>query len=156
MKISALVLAACLVASQTSLAQDDARVFYVKVTKGTQLSGQILEMSEIKAQTEFGEVTIPVEKIEGMKMDADGKGSTVIAFTNGDMVTGRIELDKLQLKTNWGKAHINSDAIDSISTSQFGRFYSDPSGGGWRFARGNASQNQGSMMRGGQRVFNGR
>ena len=159
MKISALsafVLVCCfLVSSSIGLAQDDGRVFYVKVTKGTELSGQIVGISEFKVKTGFGDVSIPVEKIEGIKMDSDGQGSAVIAFTNGDMVTGKIDMSDLQLKTNWGKAHINSDAIDSISGSQLGRFYSDPNGGGWRFSRGSMNRNQGPV-RGGQPMLNNR
>ena len=154
--LSAFVLVFYLCAgSSLGLAQDDGRVFYVKVTKGTELSGQIIGITEFKVTTGFGEVSIPVEKVEGIKMDSDGKGSAVIAFTNGDMVTGKIDMSDLQLKTNWGKAHINSAAIDSISSSQYGRFYSDPNGGGWRFSRGSLNQNRG-MMRSRQPVLNGR
>ena len=73
------------------------------------------------------------------------------------MVTGKIDLGDLQLKTNWGKAHIKADAINTISASQFGSFYSDSSGGGWRYTRGKVSPNQGSAIRGsGQRILNGR
>ena len=158
--LSAFVLTFCLLTGVTQgFAQDDLRVFYVKVARGTELSGQIVEISEFKVKTEFGDVTIPIEKVEGIKLDADGQGSAVLAFTNGDMVTGKIEMEKLELKTNWGKAHINTDTIDSISAAQYGRFYSDPTGGGWRFSRGNSNTNPGSATRGNngrQRIFNGR
>ena len=161
MKISVLatlVLAFCFLAGNgQGFAQDDDRVFYVKVTKGTELSGQIVGISELKVESSFGSITIPVTKVDGIKMNADGSGSAAIAFTNGDMVTGKIDMGDLQLKTNWGKAHIKADAIDTISASQYGSFYSDSSGGGWRYSRGKLSPNQGSMMRGsGQRILNGR
>ena len=127
----------CLAVNATTcFAQDDDRIFYVKVTKGANLAGQIVGISELTVTTGFGKITIPVEKIEAIKMHADGDDSAVIAFVNGDMVTGKVEVDELQLKTTWGKAHINSASIEAISSSQHGRFYSDPNGGGWRFSRG--------------------
>lgn len=132
---------------------DDSRMFYVKVAKGNDLSGQIVGISELKVTTGFGEVTIPVSKIEAVKMHADNEDSAVIAFTNGDMVTGKVEVDELQLKTNWGKARINAASIEAISSSQYGRFYSDPNGGGWRFSRGSATaaSQRGTSTFGGQR-----
>ena len=157
--LSTLVLTTCLLLSNSYGFADDERMFYVNVTKGTELAGQIVGIESFKVTTGFGEVSIPVEKIDGIKMDSDGQGSAVIAFTNGDMVTGTIELSDLQLKTNWGTAHIKSEAINSISSNQYGKFYSDPAGGGWRYTRGSSPQLQGSGARGtqpGQGIFNGR
>ena len=156
MKTSYVSLIAIVMLAVGSLsAEDDERMFYVKVTKGAEISGQIIGISEFKVGTSFGEITIPVGKVEAIKMDADGQGSAVIAFNNGDMVTGKMEISDLKLKTNWGKAHVNSDAITSITANQYGRFYTDPTAGGWRYSRGNPQQ-QGMMRGSGQRIQNNR
>jgi len=118
------------------------RTFFVKVQKADAIVGQVIEVNELKVATAFGDVTIPMDKIEAVKVNASSQGSAVIAFTNGDMVTGTLDLSELHLKTTWGKAHINADAIDSFSTSQFGRFYTDTNGGGWRYSRGTATNNR--------------
>lgn len=130
-------IAMCFVALSfsTVIGQDSDRIFYVKVNKSTELQGQIVEVTELKVSTSFGEVDIPFEKVEAIKMRAGGDGTAVIAFINGDMVTGKIQMDELQIKTSWGKAYINADSIDSIAGSQFGNFYADPNGG-WRYSRG--------------------
>ena len=123
--------------------QDAERIFYVKVTKETtQLSGQLIELDALKVATAFGNVTIPLEKIEAVRMRADSEERSVIALGNGDMITGKIEIDELHLKTNWGKAHINSVSLESFSVSPYGRFYTDPTQGGWRYSRGSAATGQ--------------
>ena len=134
-------------------AQDAERIFYVKVTnKNNPLSGQVVELKEFKVETTFGNVTIPLDKIEAVRMRADGQDSAVIALTNGDMITGKIEFDELHLKTNWGKAHIKVESVESFSASPYGRFYADQTSGGWRYSRGSAiqgSQNFGTFSGGG-------
>ncbi len=145
--VSTLAVAFCIVAGAavSSNAQEANRIFYVKVDESTELQGQIIDVTDLKVTTAFGEVTIPFDKIEGIKMKAN-KDQAVIAFINGDMVTGKVQMDELHLKTSWGKAHINASSIDAISGSQFGSFFSDPSGG-WRFTRGTAPRpGQNQMM----------
>jgi hypothetical protein len=122
-------------------ANEDDRLFYVKVTKANTLEGQVVEISELKVTTGFGEVSIPMEKVEAVKMHADADDAAIIAFVNGDMITGKIDLSELQLKTTWGTAHINIPSVEEFSTSQFGRFYADPTAGGWRYSRGSAPEN---------------
>lgn len=143
-------------ANSAASGQDDsARTFFVKVQKANQLVGQVIEVTELKASTSFGDVTIPMDKIEAVKMNANNQGTAVIALTNGDMVTGTVDLPELHLKTTWGKAHINSSSIDAFSTSQFGRFYTDTSTGGWRYSRGTASNNRAVQPASGQSIQNG-
>jgi len=75
---------------------------------------------------------------EVFKMHADGNDSSVIAFKNGDLVTGTVELETVKLKTDWGTAHINTSQIEQITSDQSARFFSDSSGTGakaWRFQR---------------------
>ena len=103
-----LVLAAALLLLPASnlFAQDGERIFYVKITnKNSPLSGQVIELTEFKVETTFGNVTIPLDKIEAVRLRAAGDEAAVIALTNGDMITGKINFEELHLKTNWGKAH---------------------------------------------------
>ena len=148
MKSCNLVLVAILAiaCNSTLSAQDEGRTFFVKVTKSEQLAGQMIEVSELEMNTDFGDVTIPIDKIEAVKMNAGGDGSAVLAFSNGDMITGTLDLSELHLKTTWGKAHISAAAIDSFSTSQYGRFFTDSSGTGWRYSRGSAPTNSRSNL----------
>ncbi len=106
---------------------------FVKVTQNREIGGAPVDLTEVKVTTSFGEVSIPMEKINGMKFHADEQDSAVIAFKNGDLVTGKVSLEVIKVKTEWGTAHINPASIDTITMDPNARFYADTNGGGWRF-----------------------
>lgn len=111
---------------------------FVKVTQNREISGTPIDLTELKVTTSFGAVDIPLAKIDGIKMHADGNDASVIAFKNGDLVTGTIELETVKLKTDWGTAHINTSQIEQITSDRAARFFSDQSGSGaksWRFQK---------------------
>ena len=110
---------------------------YVSIGSNNNISGKILELDTLKVETAFGEVSIPMTKIDGIKMHSDAKDNAVIAFKNGDLVTGKVVLDTVKLKTRWGTAHINTEKVETITNSQDSRFYSDTSTGKavWRFTK---------------------
>lgn len=110
---------------------------FVSVERNNDLTGSIVELAALKVETEFGEVSIPMTKVDGIKMHADAKDNSIIAFKNGDLVTGRVVLDVVKLKTEWGTAHINTEKIQTIMNTKSSRFYSDNSTGKavWRFSK---------------------
>ena len=110
---------------------------FVSIGSNNNISGKILELDTLKVETAFGEVSIPMAKVDGIKMHSDAKDNAVIAFKNGDLVTGKIVLDTVKLKTRWGTAHINTEKVETITNSQDSRFYSDTSTGKavWRFTK---------------------
>ena len=110
---------------------------FVAVSRNSELSGSILELDELKVETAFGTVSIPLSKIDGIKMHADAKDNAVIAFKNGDLVTGKVVLEVVKLKTEWGTAHIKTEKVETITNSRNAKFFSDNSTGKavWRFTR---------------------
>lgn len=128
------------VAATTSNAQEIGPAgdnLYVALSRSRQLSGTPIELKTLKVATGFGDVEIPIEKINGIKFHANPDDSAVIAFKNGDLVTGKISLEKISLKTVWGKAHINIDQIDAVTVSKTAAFFQDTTNGkGWRFSIG--------------------
>ncbi len=137
-----MLLSACCVPS--SFAQDmggpaGGKVF-VKVTRNRELSGAAIGLSEIKFNAEFGQVSIPMVKIAGIKLHVNADDDAVIALKNGDLVTGTIELEQVSLKTAWGKAHVKLDQIETILAESQSRFFAETSSGkkGWRFSAGAA------------------
>jgi hypothetical protein len=124
---------------------------YVRVTQNRELSGTPIELTEIKVTTSFGEVAIPIAKVDGIKMHADADDSAVIAFKNGDLVTGKVNLDVVKLKTDWGVAHVNTAQIEQITMTRGARFYPDSSTGskGFRFSKtGGNTQSNPSQLQG--------
>ena len=73
----------------------------VSVSQNRELTGMITELDEINVTTSFGEVKVPMAKIDGIKMNIGNDKGAVLAFKNGDMLSGKINLDKIQLKTDW-------------------------------------------------------
>ena len=119
------------------LAAPSGNQVFVSVARNSELTGSILELETIKVETAFGAVSIPMAKIDGIKMHADAKDNAVIAFKNGDLVTGKVVLDVVKLKTEWGTAHINTAKVETITNSRNAKFYSDNSTGKavWRFTK---------------------
>lgn len=132
-----------LMASNVS-AQDDVAepsgpgtVLYVNLSQDRELTGTLVEMQDMKVTTSFGEVSIPFEKIDGIKLHADANDASVIAFKNGDLITGKVVLEQVKLKTDWGAAHVNTTQIDSVTTLENAKFFSDNTNGKrkWRFSK---------------------
>lgn len=112
-------------------------VLYVNLSQDRELTGTLVEMQDMKVTTSFGEVAIPFEKIDGIKLHADANDASVIAFKNGDLITGKVVLDQVRLKTDWGAAHVNTTQIDSMTTTANAKFFSETTNGKrkWRFSK---------------------
>ena len=109
----------------------------VSVSQNRELTGSISALDELNVSTSFGEVKVPFAKIDGIKMNIGNDNGAVLAFKNGDMLSGKINLDKIQLKTDWGTAHIDAAQIETITNDKNARFFNDNSSGGsgWRFTK---------------------
>lgn len=110
---------------------------YVAIERNDNLAGTIVDLDTLKVETEFGTVSIPMAKVDGIKLHSDAKDNAVIAFKNGDLVTGKLVLDVVKLKTEWGTAHINTNKVETVTNARNARFYSDTSTGKavWRFTK---------------------
>jgi len=62
-------------AAQEVTGPSGAEVF-VKVTQNREISGTPIDLTELKVTTSFGTVDIPMAKIDGIKMHADGNDSS--------------------------------------------------------------------------------
>ena len=126
-------------ANAQELSSDEGGKVFVSISRNNNISGKVLGLDTLKVQTEFGEVSIPMAKVDGIKMHSDAKDNAVIAFKNGDLVTGKVVLDTVKLKTRWGTAHVNTEKVETITLSENSRFYSDTSSGKavWRFTKSN-------------------
>lgn len=137
----ALFLTTCIVAVGTSQTTEGSQgeSIFLRVNKDREIAGSSMELMEINVVTDFGEVEIPLAKIDGIKLHADETDSAVIAFKNGDLVTGKIALEVIKVKTNWGTAHVKTSQIDIITMNRNARFYTDAGGTGWRFSKATLS-----------------
>jgi len=97
-------------------------LLFVRLSDVKSLAGELDEISEITLTTKFGEITIPMEQVAGIKLHTDEDDSAVIVFVDGDVITGVPSLPTLQLSTDWGKAEINPEAVQSITTTSNSKF----------------------------------
>lgn len=97
-------------------------LLFVRLSDVKSLAGELDEISEITMTTKFGDVTIPMEQIAGIKLHTDEDDSAVVVMVDGDVLTGVPSLPTLQLSTDWGKAEINPEAVQSITTTSNSKF----------------------------------
>lgn len=114
----------------------NSKMAVVEITEGRTIRGELMDFETVSVKTSFGEPSFSIEEIEGIKFDIDGEKSCLFAFGNGDLVTGKLQMEMVRIKTDWGDANIQIDKIVSIRTNEKGDFYSDNSVNGqrrWRF-----------------------
>lgn len=134
-KTTFFILIAFALAVNVSQAQEG-RTMYANLAKGKNIVGKVVGLEKLRVQTNFGSVEIPISKVAGIRLHADKDDSAVIAFANGDVVTGKIDLKEIQIKTDWGKAYVKANFIESLTADKNSQFYNDQSTGSWRFSRG--------------------
>ena len=115
-------------------------LLFIRLSDVKSLAGELDEISEITMTTKFGDVTIPMEHIAGIKLHTDEDDSAVIVMVDGDVLTGVPSLPTLQLSTDWGKAEVNPEAVQSITTTNNSKFsrQSTDFGTRWTLRTGNS------------------
>ena len=112
--------------------------FFIDLDQNQEIEGIAVDIQKLKITTGFGDVSVPLDKIDGIRLNAMDDGTAVIAFKNGDILTGVVHLNDLKIKTGWGFGTINIAYIDQISVTKGASFSSSTAGGKrtWAFTRG--------------------
>jgi hypothetical protein len=80
----------------------------------TQLRGQLLSEAQIFMKTSFGDATVPLSEVAGIKLASQENPATTVILHNGDSITGACDLERVDLQTEWGRAEVQRTAINSI------------------------------------------
>lgn len=124
---------------ESSMVVTDNTVF-IRLSDVKSIAGELNDIDSITLDCKFGEVTLPMDQIAGIQMHTDENDSAVVVLNNGDSITGVPEIPTLTLMTDWGKAEILPEAIQSITTtanSKFSRNNTD-FGTRWMLKTGNS------------------
>lgn len=105
----------------------------VELLSGTELEGTLLEMTELTMKTSFGEASVPLTEVAGVRLAQEGSNSTTVVMHNGDSITGATDLRIVMVETAWGKAEINGPNISSILFSHGLKWTSTSGLGGERW-----------------------
>lgn len=79
-----------------------------------QLEGAPVEIEAIKMNSLFGEASIPLHTIAGIRFAQGGNEQTTVVLLNGDALTGEINLTDIKFVSEWGEAKVNVGHIVSI------------------------------------------
>ena len=80
----------------------------------TAISGTLVEVDVLSIKTAFGEASIPLSEIAGIRFPHGDDVSTSVVMLNGDSITGATDIKMVTIETDWGTAKINGSAIQSI------------------------------------------
>jgi len=80
----------------------------------TRLTGTLIDSNTIAIKTAFGEASIPLSEVAGIRFPASDDTSTTIVMLNGDSITGATDLKHVNIETVWGSAKINGANIGTL------------------------------------------
>lgn len=86
----------------------------ITLTNGSELRGTLLDETELPMRTSFGQASIPLAEVAGIKMAQEGNSTTTVILHNGDTITGAVDLPRVNIETEWGKAQINGPNVNAI------------------------------------------
>lgn len=94
----------------------------IVLVDGSRLIGELVDSPKIDFQTEFGDLSIPLEKIKGARLktseDTAPHNEPFLLFTNGDSISAEPMFESLKLKTIFGESTIERKHISSIVRSR--------------------------------------
>lgn len=86
----------------------------VDLIGGAKMTGAVTDVTSLPIRTAFGEASVPIAEVAGVRFASSEDASTTIILKNGDSITGATDLKLLTVETEWGTAKINGSAIGSI------------------------------------------
>ncbi|QEG21119.1 hypothetical protein [Mariniblastus fucicola] len=98
---------------------------FVRLSDTKRMAGKVEGLTEFKLKTAFGEVTVPMSEIAGIKFHTSSDDKAVVIMNNGDSVTGIPDITAVELTTDWGKADIDPEFIQSITSTSGAKFRQD-------------------------------
>lgn len=78
------------------------------------ITGTLIDSTAITMKTAFGEASIPLSEVAGIRFPAKDDSSTTVVMLNGDSITGATDLKFANVETTWGSAKINGQNISAM------------------------------------------
>lgn len=115
-------------------------VVFIRLSESKRMAGTVEGFDDFQLKTAFGDVTIPMKEIAGIKFHTTADDKAVVILSNGDSLTGIPTVPAIQLKTDWGQADISPDFIQSLTATSGAKFRQQNSDFGvrWTLDTGNS------------------
>lgn len=84
------------------------------LTDDTLITGTLLDTNSIVVKTAFGEASIPLSEVAGIRFPSAEDTSTTIVMLNGDSITGATDVKFVNVETSWGNAKINGQSVSTM------------------------------------------
>ena len=97
------------------------------------LRGQLISTPQVSVTTSFGDVTVPLSEVAGIKVASSSNPTTTVVLHNGDSITGACDIGRIDLKTQWGRAEVEGTSINTILFVEGVSWISDEALGGKRW-----------------------
>lgn len=78
------------------------------------ITGTLIDSTSIAIKTAFGEASIPLSEVAGIRFPMGEDVSTTVVMLNGDSITGATDLKYANVETTWGSARINGQNITTM------------------------------------------
>lgn len=101
---------------------------------GLSITGTLVEADVILIKTAFGEASIPLSEVAGIKFASGDDVTTTVVMLNGDSITGATDIKVVTIETAWGVAKVNGSAITSLMLLPNVKWVSNPGISGKRWS----------------------
>lgn len=82
-----------------------------ELSGGNRLSGTLVNTDQLSMKTSFGEASIPLSEVAGLRLASGEDVSTTVVMLNGDSITGAVDMKQITIETDWGTANVKGSAI---------------------------------------------
>lgn len=97
-------------------------VMFVRIGNSKRMAGKLADFDVIKLKCTFGDISVPLSEVAGIKFHTTSDDKAVVVLNNGDTITGIPSIPALQLATDWGRADIDPEFIQSVTSTSGARF----------------------------------
>ena len=113
---------------------------FIRLSDTKRMAGKVEGLTEFKLKTAIGEINVPMSEVAGIKLHTSSDDKAVVMLNNGDSITGIPSLTGVELLTDWGKAEIDPEYIQSITSTSGAKFRQESSDFGvrWTLNTGNS------------------
>jgi len=113
---------------------------FIRLSDTKRMAGKVEGLTEFKLKTAIGEINVPMSEVAGIKLHTSSDDKAVVILNNGDSITGIPSLAGVELMTDWGKAEIDPEYIQSITSTSGAKFRQESSDFGvrWTLNTGNS------------------
>ena len=114
----------------------------LSLASGTEIRGALTDTTSVEMKTSFGQLTLPLAEVAGIKLADEKNATTTVIMHNGDSVTGATDIQRLTVETEWGIATVNGSSVSSILLAPGLKWTSDSGLNGvrWELVEASAAQ----------------